>query len=158
MNARLAVSCFVLTLSAAGCQGRTPEFTPQDAVATRSIFDSVMTEVRAGNWDQWISHFAEDARFYPAHAPALVGKPAILAWGKALPHFETFSFGPPNVAGSDDLAYGWSSVILKAPNAPVDTGKQLVVFRRASSRRWLVQAVAVNSDLPLPQPAPSRGK
>ena len=158
MNAPLAVGCFTLALSAAGCRPQAPDFTPQDAVAIRSIFDSVATEVRAGNWDQWVAHFTEDARFYPSHAPALVGKSAISAWGRALPHFEAFSFGPPEVGGKGDLAYGASSVILKVPNAPVDTGKQLVVFRRNPHGGWLVQAVAVNSDLPLPQPAPSRGK
>jgi len=158
MSARFAVSCLGLALCTAGCQTRAPDFTPQDAAAVRAIFDSVVTEVRAGNWDAWAAHFTEDAHFQPEHLPALVGRPAILAWGKALPHFEAFSFGPAEVAGNGDLAYGLSSFILKVANAPVDTGKQLVVFRRNPSGHWLVQAVSSNSDLPLPQAAPSRRK
>ncbi len=128
MIERFAVSCLALALCTAGCQTRAPDFTPQDAAAIRAIFDSVVTEVRAGNWDAWAAHFTEDAHFQPEHLPALVGRPAILAWGKALPHFEAFSF------------------------------EQLVVFRRNPSGHWLVQAVSSNSDLPLPQAAPSRRK
>jgi ketosteroid isomerase-like protein len=155
MNARLAVGCLLTAAATFGCQPRAPQFTAQDVAAVRSIFDSVAIEVREGNWDAWATHFAEDARFHPANAPALVGRQAILAWGKTFPHFETFSLGTPEVAGEGNLAYGWSSVILQLPNAPVDTSKQLVVFRRDEAGHWSVQAVSVNSDLPLPQPTPT---
>jgi len=142
-----------------GCQRSAPQFTARDEAAVRALFDSVVTEVRAGNLDAWAAHFTDDARFYPANAPALVGRAAILAWGKSLPPMESFGFDDIAVAGEGNLAYGSSRIFLQMRGLPADTSKQLVVFRRDPSGRWLVQACAISSDLPMPSgpPAPPSG-
>lgn len=150
MKTRLATGAVALVLTAFGCQNRAPRFTAEDAAAIRTIFDSVVTDIRAGRWDAWAAHFADDARFHPSNGRALRGRAAILAWGKSFPPFETFSFGTPEVAGDGNLAYGSSSVIVKIRDVPADTAKQLVVFRRDAGGRWWVQVVSVTSDLPLP--------
>jgi len=108
--------------------------------------------------DSWASRFADDAAFYFANTPPIVGRSAILAWGKAMPQMETFTFADVAVAGEGNLAYGTSRVFSKLQGAPADTAKQLVVFRRSASGRWLVQAGSVSSDLPLPQAAPAAHK
>jgi len=57
------------------------------------------------------------------------------------------------VWGEGNLAYGTSAIAIKTKNAPADTSKQVVVFRRAGADRWEVVAGSFNSDLP-PAPAP----
>jgi len=141
-----------------GCQSSASRFTDQDASAVRGLFDSVVTDIRAANADAWVAHFADDARFHRSNGPALVGRAAILAWGKGFPPVKTFTFGPAEVSGEGNLAYGWSSVVSQFGDFPVDTAKQLVVFRRGADGRWRVEAVSVSSDLPLPQPSATRRK
>jgi ketosteroid isomerase-like protein len=52
------------------------------------------------------------------------------------------------VWGEGNLAYGTSAMAMKLKDAPADTAKQLVVFRRSSAGRWEVAAASFNSDLP----------
>lgn len=136
-----------------GCQPASPQFTEQDMATVRGIFDSVVTDVRAANWNAWAGRFAQDARFHPSNGPAVLGRAAILAWGQSFPPFESFSFANVQVSGEGNLAYGSSSIFLKIRDLPPDTAKQLVVFRRDTSGVWQVLAVSATSDLPLPQPA-----
>ena len=138
-----------------GCQPTAPQFTPQDEAALRAMFDSVVTEVRAGNLDAWAAHFADDARFYPANSPVLVGRAAILAWSKSLPPMESFGFADVAVTGEGTLAYGSSRVLIQMRGLPAGTSKQLVIFKRDPDGRWHVAACAVSTDLPMPSPAPA---
>lgn len=151
MITRFALGSLAVTTLLVACQKPAPKFTVQDAVTVRGLFDSAVTEIRGGRFDAWAAHFAQDARFHRSNAPVLVGRPAILAWGKSLPPAEVFTFDHVEIHGEGDLAYGWSGVVLKFRGLPADTAKQLVVFRRDSTRHWLVQAGSVTSDLPLPQ-------
>jgi len=148
-TARARVATFLVLL---GCQPGAPQFSEHDAATVRSIFDSVVTDVRTANWTAWAGRFADDARFHPSNGPALLGRPAILAWGQAFPPIETFSLENVQVAGEGNLAYGTSAVLIKIRDLPPDTAKQLVVFRRDTSGAWHVLAVSLTSDLPLPQP------
>lgn len=138
----------------AACQPAAPQFTAQDEAAVRAVFDSVVADIRGGNLDKWAARFADDARFYPANSPVLAGRAAILAWGKALPPMASFEFSNVSVAGEGNLAYGSSRVFMQMKGLPADTSKQLVIFHRGSNGGWLVQAVAVSTDLPMP-PAPA---
>jgi ketosteroid isomerase-like protein len=144
-----------LVLVLGACQKQAPQFTPQDEATVRAIFDSVVADLHANNLDAWAGRFADDARFYFPNQPVLVGRTAILAWGKSLPHMTSFSLGPVDVSGDGSLAYGSSRVFLQMENVPADSSKQLVVFRRDASGKWWVQACAVSSDLPLPSATPA---
>lgn len=143
------------------CQQPAPKFTAQDDAAVRGLFDSTVAHIRAGKLESWAGLFAADARFYPAHSPVLVGRPAILAWGKSLPPIDGFAFSDVAVTGEGNLAHGSSRVFLQLRGLPADTSKQLIVAHRDSAGRWLVQAVAVSTDLPMPSvtpPPPARKK
>ncbi len=142
----------LVALGCMGCQSPAPQFTQADEAAVRALFDSTVATVRSGRMEDWATLFTEDARFHPSNGPALTGKPALLAWGKAFPPMETFTFGTPEVHGEGNLAYGWSSVMYKMTGAPADTSKQLVVFHREADGQWKVVAVSLTSDLALPAP------
>ncbi len=142
----------------AGCQPAAPRFTEQDMTTVRGLFDSVVTDVRAANWTAWAARWAEDGRFHPSNGLAIVGRPTLLAWAQAFPPVESFSFANVQVAGESNLAHGTSAVFIKLRDLPPDTAKQLVVFRRDTSGVWQILAVSVTSDLPLPQPAPTRAR
>jgi ketosteroid isomerase-like protein len=145
---RVAISGLLL-----GCRPASPPFTEPDMATVRGLFDSVVTDIRAANWEAWSARFAEDALFHPPNGPAISGRPAILAWGQSFPPIEVFSFDDVRVSGEGNLAFGTSSVAIKLQGLPADAQKQLVVFRRSAAGAWQIQTVSVTSDLPLPQPA-----
>jgi ketosteroid isomerase-like protein len=138
---------------AAGCTPRSVPLSGEDAAAVRASFDSTVSRIRAGNFAGWAAEFSDDARFYAPNARAVIGRTAILAWGRALPAIEQFAFSDVQVAGAGDLAWGTSAYTLKFKDMPIDSGKQLVVFRRKAGGAWEVIAVSFNSNLPLQQPA-----
>jgi ketosteroid isomerase-like protein len=149
MTRSFAVIAMVALLT--GCdREEADDFTDADSIAVRALFDSVVADISSSNWDAWASRFAEDGILYPAHAKAVVGRPAIVAFGKGFPPLESFVFDNVQVWGEGNLAYGTSAVLIKVKDAPPDTSKQLVVMKRQGENQWLVAAVAVNSDLPLP--------
>lgn len=117
------------------------------------VFDSVVADIRAAKWASWGDHFSDDARYFATGAPAFVGRGTIANWGKSLPPLESFSVGPAEVHGDASLAWAWSAVYLKFRDLPADTAKQLVVFRRGADRKWVIQAVSINTDLPMSAPA-----
>ena len=139
-----------------GCDREDDDFTEQDAANVRAVFDSVVTDVRAANWTAWANRFAEDARFFPANARTVQGRPAMIAWVQTFPPVESFSFENVQVSGDGELAYGTSAVLIKLKDLPPDTAKQLVVLKRDSTNasNWHVVAVSLNSDLPIPAPPP----
>ena len=140
-------------LAASGCQPRPPEFTAEDATKLRGIFDATVSNISAGDWTTWSKQFAPDAVLQPPNAPSARGRAAILAWGQAFPHVEAIAFGNVQVSGEGNMAFGTSSYVLKLPGAPADSGKQLVVFRRAADGTWSIPALSFTSDLPVPVPA-----
>ncbi len=127
---------------------RRPSSRLQDDATLRALFDSVAAEVSSARWESWAGHYAPGAYLQPPNAPTVRGRDAILAWGKAFPKVESLTFRDVQVAGEGNIAYGSSSYALKLQDAPPDTGKQLVVFRRARGAAWEVHAVSFSSDLP----------
>lgn len=152
------VACTLTMATLAACsrpqQAQLAQFTAADEAAVRALFDSVVAQVNAKNWDAWAAGFADDAVFHPSNGKALQGRPAILAWVKTFPPIEQFAMSNVRVWGEGSLAYGTSGVLIKIQNAPADTSKQLVVFQRSPTGRWEVAAVSVTSDLP-PMTAPA---
>ena len=139
-----------LTITA--CAPTAPQFTAQDSATIRGIFDATVKSMRAGDFPAWAAEFSDSAAFYAPNAPPVVGRPAILAYGKAMPPIEEFSFSNVQVSGEGNLAFGTSAVVLKLKGIPADSSKQLVVFRRSNGGSWQVVAGAFNSNLPAPPP------
>ena len=140
-------------LTFAACSSPPAQFTAADEAKVRAQFDSTAKWVSAGEWTSWAGQFAESAVFEPSNAKELHGRAAILAYGQAFPPVEHFRIWDVHVWGEGNLAYGTSGIGAKVKDAPADTSKQLVVFRRSPAGRWEVAAVSVNSDLrPTPTP------
>lgn len=147
--ALLAAAALALT----ACPSPSAQFTAEDEAEVRAVFDSTVKRVNAGEWTSWAEEFTDSAVFQPPNAKELRGRPAILAFGQAFPPIEQFGMWDVRVWGEGNLAYGTSAIAIKVRDAPADTSKQLVVFRRSPAGRWEVTAVSFNSDLPL-APAP----
>jgi ketosteroid isomerase-like protein len=143
-----------LATTLVACQQRPTQLSDQDGATVRAMFDSTVERIRAGNYPAWAGQFSEDARFYPPNAPPVIGRGAILTWGQALPPVEAFGFADVQVTGAGDIAYGTSAYSIKLTDVPADSGKALVVFRRAADGAWHVVAWSFNSNLALPQPMP----
>ena len=138
-----------------GCQQPPPAFTADDDSHVRSMFDATVTNIKAGNWTEWSRQFSDNAVLQPPNAKAVRSRAAILAWGQAFPPVEALSFANVEVTGEGNWAYGTSDYVLKVQGAPVDSGKQLVVLRRAASGTWEIPAVSFSSNLPPVPPAPT---
>lgn len=155
MKIALRVATPVLaTLALMACGSSPAQFTAADEAAVRGLFDSTVTRVKAADWTGWAGEFTDSAVFHPSNAKALNGRAAIHAWGQAFPPIEQFSMWDVHVWGEGNLAYGTSAIGIKVKDAPADTSKQLIVFRRSPVGRWEVAAVSVNSDLAPMRAAP----
>lgn len=155
----MQVSIAAIGAIIAGCQTPTPAstvLTDQDTQAMRAMFDSTVSRVKAKNWAAWAAEYASDGSLYPPNAPRVTGRAALQAWGEAFPPVADLSFSDLMVGGEGNLAYGTSSYILTLEGQPPDTGKQLVVFRRAAGGSWEVVGASFNSDRPLPAPPPAK--
>lgn len=136
-----------LTLALLGCQSRHAEFSAQDEAAVKAVADSAVSYLRAGNLEAWAALFSDDVTLHPPHAPAIQGRPAVLAWAKGLPPVKDAAFTNIQVRGDGDLAYGTSNFWFAQQGVPADTGKQLWISRRAGNGKWEVAVISFNSDL-----------
>ena len=125
------------------------EFTSSDHSTLRGFFEATPGYAMANEWDTWADQYAEDAVLQPPNAPSIEGRSDILAWGKAFPQAESFTFEDVKVYGYGDLAWGTSTYSLRIPGHPEDRGKQLGVFGRKAEGGWEVIALSFNSDLPM---------
>lgn len=151
----IAIAAAVGFLVGCARNGDDADVAETDATEVRALFDSIVADVRAANWTAWSNRFSEDGQFHAANTPALVGRPALVAWAQAFPPIESFSFENVQVTREGNFAYGTSAVLLKLKDLPADTSKQLVVMKRDSANMWQVVAVSFTSDLPAPPPPPA---
>jgi ketosteroid isomerase-like protein len=121
----------------------------EDVATLEQMFDTVVRLIRAGDWAAWAALYAEDAVLHPPNGPAVRGRAALQKWGEAFPPVEALDFSNVQVSGEGNVAFGTSGYALTIKGQPLDTGKQLGVFRRDIGG-WQVVAVSFNSDLPLP--------
>jgi ketosteroid isomerase-like protein len=138
--------------------GRMSGFTGSDHSTLKGFFEATPGYALANEWETWANQYAEYAVLQPPNSPSIEGRENILAWGRAFPQAEYFSFDDIEVSGHGDLAWGTSTYKLKIPGFPEDRGKQLGVFRRKPNGGWEVIALSFNSDLPMtaaPNPPPT---
>ena len=135
-----------------GCS-KAPIFTPEDETAVHAMFDSSMKDLNSGHVDGWLAQFADDAVFQPNYGRAVMGRASIAAWQKANPPLEQIAFPNVKITGYGDVAYGTSEMTVKMTGVPADTGKQLVVFKKATDGKWSIVALSFNTDIAPPMPA-----
>jgi len=150
------LAAFCLTFAFAGACAApappAPEFRAPDQEHVVGMFSQTVADFRAGAFENWASRFSDDAVLHAPNQPAIVGRPAILAWAQAMPPIESIEFTNVRVWGAGDVAWGVSDYTLALQGVPPDTGKQLAVVRRTNGE-WHVVAVSFNTDLPLPAAA-----
>lgn len=142
-----AFACLAMLIA---CQPGPATFSAQDEAAVRAIAESAVRYQLAGDWPAFAALYSEDGVLQPPNAPAVKGRPALVAWGKALPPVEKAAFTNVQVWGDGNLSYGTSGYTVALRGLPPDTGKQLWVSRRAPGGKWEVVAVSFNSDLAMP--------
>ncbi|MGQ0713154.1 MAG: YybH family protein [Gemmatimonadaceae bacterium] len=157
MRAPIPKVCLTIVLAMSACMSRPAEFGAEDESRVRAMFDSTVANIRASDWLTWSQQFTEHAVLQPPNAPPVTGRAAILAWGQASPPVEEISFSNVQVAGDGNVAYGTSDYVLKLTGAAADSGKQLVVFRRANGGSWEIPAVSFSSNLAPPPSMPPSG-
>ena len=147
--ALLSIICAIPLLATCGTQPA--EFTAEDQATIRKMFDARVANIRAGDWTAWSLQHADSIIVQPPNAPALNGRAAILAWGKSFPPVDSLVLSNIRIWGEGNVAYATSAYTLKLRDLPVDTGKELLVFRRPSGGTWEVVLFSLSSDSP---PAP----
>ncbi len=144
-------ACLAVAL---GCAPAGPaELSEDDLAAIRERFDQVARTLTPEDNEAWAQNFTEDAVFMFQHTPMVRGRAAIQEWGETdSPVVLEASFSDIEIDGSGDWAWATSSTeaTFEGMDQP-DRGKQLTVFERQPDGAWLVAAVHVSSDLPLPE-------
>ena len=146
----------VASACGAGPEGREERagpagFTAQDEAAIRALADSAEAQILRADWSAWAMHYTEDAVLQPANEPPVKGRAAMEAWARKLPPVESFTIFDEQLVGSGDLAYYASGLTSRFKDAPDDTLKQLLVFRRTGDG-WRAVAASFSSNKP---PAPT---
>ena len=153
--------CMLLAVTLHGCQSpaAVAQFTPEDQSTIRKMFEATPGHYQSGDWRSWAALWSEDGFFYVPNQTPLRGRAALEAWGEKLPPIDDIRFGDIQVQGEGNLAFGTSTYVLALRGLPVDSGKQLAVFRRQpGTAEWKVVAASFNSDLPLARPESTKVK
>lgn len=161
------LACFAVcsvNLVNLGCQAKGATVAADATVAhDRAAIDSVRNHYaatwRTGNAELLATLYASDALVLYPNQPAVVGRPAILAYFKTF--FEQFrqdrfelTSEEIQVAGSwafDRGSVHWRGVPRAGGEAVDDQGKYLVILQRQSDGSWKVARDMDNSDRALTQ-------
>ena len=127
-----------------------------DSVA-RLAHEAYTTAINSNNLDSLTGMFTDDVVFLAAHAPPIVGKPAVRKW--AQDYLEAFTTHWDKTSQEFEVAGQWaferysykSTDTPKAGGAPVqDTGWGLVIYHHDTDGKWRVARDAFGTDTPLP--------
>lgn len=160
---------FLATLAAAlllGCSPPVehPQPDSEDSAAHKADVQAILDlEQRvfdaqiAGDFETWLSSFAEDAIVMAPNLPALRNKPAIRQWNA--PYFEQFDLHEESdereVEVAGDWAYirahwTWTLTPKSGGEAVKETGNSIWILRRQPDGSWKIARVIYNSDIPIP--------
>ena len=153
MKARTSVRCLLLGVLLVGsCRQSPADLTEADKAAVTQIVTDVARTLRSADFAAWAGLFSEDAVIYSPNTPMIKGRAVIQKWGETFPPVTELTFSNVEVRGQGDVAYAASGYAFATQGSPVDSGKQLWVFRRRPGARWEVAAASYSSDLPAPAP------
>lgn len=125
--------------------------------AARSAHEAYTTAINSNNLDSLAGMLTDDVVFLAAHAPPIVGKPAVLEWAKG--YLEAFNTRWNKTSQEFRVAGEWaferysykSTDTPKAGGPPVeDTGWGLVIYHRDADGKWRVARDAFSTEAPLP--------
>lgn len=152
---------FCLALLVVGCnQQQQPDTRAADEAALRQADIAWAKVATAGQMEEMLGYFLDDAVVLVPNEPMAVGKEAIhtMVGGMfATPGF-AIKWQPTKVevARSGDLGYtlGTAEMSMNDPegNPMVDRGKYVTVWKKQADGSWKVAVDMYNSDLPVPQP------
>jgi ketosteroid isomerase-like protein len=118
--------------------------------------EAYTTAINSNNLDSLAGMFTEDVVFLAAHSPPIVGRPAVLEWGKG--YLQAFTTHWDKTLQEFKVAGDWaferytykSTDTPKAGGAPVeDTGWGLVIYHHDSDGKWRVARDAFATDTPM---------
>jgi ketosteroid isomerase-like protein len=154
----LVSAVIVLVLAACGPSGAKPAAVADAADSTAHLaHEAYTTAINSNNLDSLSSMFTEDVVFLVAHAPPIVGKPAVLKWAADYLNAFTTHWDKKSLelVTAGDWAferYSYKSTDTpKAGGAAVeDTGWGLVIYHHDADGKWRVARDAFGTDTPLP--------
>ncbi|MDP9360013.1 MAG: SgcJ/EcaC family oxidoreductase [Acidobacteriota bacterium] len=156
---RLVSITALVILTACSSSPKSSDFTPGDAEnAIRRMNSDLSANARAGNAQAVVDNFyAPDAIVMAPNVPALRGRDAVRGfWTQFLASGAVdVALTPNNVMQScSDMAVENGrydlTITPKGGQAIHDTGKYIVVWKKAGGRWWAVNDI-FNSDVPLPK-------
>lgn len=124
-----------------------------ELAAIRSVNEEYRRTSVAAAWGEWAGLFTSDAVLMPPNSPALNGRAAIEAWGRAFPPLTEFQNPIAEIEGAASTAVtrGTYRFAVSAPGQPVqkDAGKWICTLRKQGGV-WKFHRCIFNSDLPPP--------
>ena len=154
----LVIAVAVLVLAACGPSGPEPAAVADAGDSTAHLaHEAYTTAINSNNLDSLVAMFTEDVVFLAAHAPPIVGKPAVRKWAED--YLQAFTTHWNKTAQEFVIAGDWaferysykSTDTPKAGGAAVeDTGWGLVIYHHDSDGKWRVARDAFSTDTPVP--------
>jgi uncharacterized protein (TIGR02246 family) len=157
---RVLISVAVgILLTACGRSGSEPAAVANAAEDTTAhlAHEAYTTAINSNNLDSLASMFTEDVVFLAAHAPPIVGKPAVLKWAED--YLQAFTTHWDKTSQEFKVTGDWaferysykSTDTPKTGGGPVeDTGWGLVIYHHDADGKWRVARDAFGTDTPLP--------
>jgi ketosteroid isomerase-like protein len=153
---KVAVSILLLGCGRSGGEPAAVANAPEDTTA-HLAHEAYTTAINSNNLDSLTGMFTDDVVFLAAHAPPIVGKPAVRKW--AQDYLDAFTTHWDKTLQEFEVAGQWaferysykSTDTPKAGGAAVqDTGWGLVIYHHDADGKWRVARDAFGTDTPLP--------
>ncbi len=125
----------------------------KDVDDIRRVTNECLSEIASGDFDDWLTHWTDDARLMPPNAADVVGHDALLKWISARPKVKRFDIFDMDIDGSGDVA-----IVIAHFSRAFDTdhrddtdqkARQVLKFRRGAHGNWKICAAIFNSSDPL---------
>ena len=155
VSMRVAVSVLLLGCGRSG--GEPAAVSNAEDTTAHLAHEAYTTAINSNNLDSLSSMLTDDVVFLAAHAPPMVGKPAVLKW--AQDYLDAFTTHWDKTLQEFQVAGPWAfeRYSYKSTDAPkaggaavVDTGWGLVIYHHDADGKWRVARDAFGTDTPLP--------
>lgn len=125
-------------------------FTQDDVDRIVKTFQDTLFDIPEERFEDWLSHWTDDARLMPPGMADVVGRDALRQWMRDWPSIKRFEVLDSNVEGDGDLAVLICHFVrvLAAPEGGEieQQGRQVLKLRRQPDGRWLIAAAIFNAD------------
>lgn len=161
----LYLFCATLAALLAGCAPSAPDTHDADVKAIKDTETAWVTDANTKDPAKFAAHYTDDASVLLPNEPILTGKDNITSALKPMmadPNFALqFQATKIDVAKSGDLGYtqGTYTMTMTDPKTKqpwTDRGKYVTVYKKQADGSWKAVSDILNSDLPMPGPAPTK--